>query len=106
MDNTKKILKEIDQYIIAYAIPPTGMEVAGTCELLERCRDLIRQLTVKDRNPLKSEEEIEYGAFAKNNITGKEDLLFRTTCSELLCRNRAAEEIQCHKCVLNDVVSI
>lgn len=36
---------------------------------------------------------IVYGGFAKDEVTGKEELLFRTTYSELLCRKRVEEEI-------------
>ena len=36
----------------------------------------------------------EYGAFAKNMITGSTELLFTTEISELLCKNRALEKIR------------
>lgn len=93
MDKIEKILKEIDQYIIAYSTPPTGREVAGTRELLGRCRDLIRQLSEEETAFPKDKEFTEHGAFARNNITGKEDLLTQTFYSELLCRDRALKKI-------------
>lgn len=34
-----------------------------------------------------------YGGFATDKVTGKEELLFETTYSELLCRKRVEEEI-------------
>lgn len=54
----EKILEEIDKYISLYNTPPTGREVEGTVELLERCRDIIRKhmenggwIPVKERLP-------------------------------------------------------
>ena len=39
----EKILEEIDHYVKVYKTPPFGIEVEGTVELLERCRDIIRK---------------------------------------------------------------
>lgn len=38
--------------------------------------------------------EIEYGGYAVDTKTGKEELLFSTFASELLCKNRTIEEIK------------
>ena len=42
---------------------------------------------------MKDGYSIVYGGFATNKRTGKEELLFETTYSELLCRKRVEEEI-------------
>lgn len=38
--------------------------------------------------------EVEYGGFAKRMDTGEYELIFKTTWSELLCRNRTLESIR------------
>lgn len=38
--------------------------------------------------------EIEYGGYAVDTKTGKEELLFTTFASELLCKNRTIEEVK------------
>lgn len=42
---------------------------------------------------MKDGYSIVYGGFATDKVTGKEELLFETTYSELLCRKRVEEEI-------------
>ena len=43
MQELKKILEEIDAYIEEYHKPPYGIEVEGTVELLQKCKDIIRK---------------------------------------------------------------
>lgn len=43
MQEIEKILEEIEQYVKMYQTPPLGIEVEGTVELLESCRDIIRK---------------------------------------------------------------
>lgn len=51
MQGLEKILEEIEQYVKVYQTPPLGMEVEGTVELLESCRDIIRKhMSGKDTN--------------------------------------------------------
>ena len=65
MQELEKILEEIDQYIMAYRRAPYGIEVEGTVELLERCRDAICNhlndgwIPTKERMPTKEECEMD-----------------------------------------------
>ena len=43
MQELEKILEEIERYVKVYQTPPLGIEVEGTVELLESCRDIIRK---------------------------------------------------------------
>lgn len=51
----EKILEEIDEYIYTYKIPPFGMEVEGTVELLQKCKDIIRKHMNDDWIPVERE---------------------------------------------------
>lgn len=42
MQELAKILKKIERYIKIYQMPPLGREAEGTVELLEECRNIIR----------------------------------------------------------------
>ena len=46
----EKILEEIDAYIEEYHKPPYGLEVEGTVELLQECKDIIRKHMNDDKD--------------------------------------------------------
>ena len=72
----KKILEEIDAYITAYSKPPYGKEVAGTVELLQKCKEIIRQKVIFEGNLTKfyyceSEDDYYIGSRQQNMYYAK-----------------------------------
>lgn len=50
--------------------------------------------------------EVEYGGFAKRMDTGEYELIFKTTWSELLCKNRTLESIRLYSPGIYDPASV
>ncbi len=57
MQELKKILKEIDEYIRLYSDPPMRIEAEGTVKILRKCKNIIRKhmnddwIPVEERPP-------------------------------------------------------
>ena len=74
MQELKKILEEIDEYIRLYSDPPIWIEAEGTVKLLRKCKNIIRKhmndgwIPVKERLP--SEEEFKK-AYCQNKYAAE-----------------------------------